>query len=236
MKRYGVWVIGLLMASGSVFSQTRKDSSFSLFFNPGISFTHANDVHINRWLAKYGYPTVPRVPSSYNFEIAAIPANSRLMYSLRLSTINSAGNYSSFNFLAGLYTSAIKTRSFLLLLGGGAGLHRDIITLNGNVPPEYQQLTSQIHSPLALRRAGLCIEPAARVLWSPIHLGILQVGLQGGLGYDLDINSHWKLGYYSNNHGKYSHFRSVGRPNDQQKVSTHGFSYSGGLSFRVNLH
>lgn len=236
MKRYGFLVIGLLMASGSVFSQTGKDSSFSLLFNSGLSFTHAKDPHINRWLEKYGYPTLPRDASCYNFEVAAIPANSRLMYSLRLSTINSVGNYSSFNFLAGLYTSAIKKRSFLLLLGAGAGLHRDIITLNGNVPPEYQQLTTQIHSPLALRRAGLCIEPAARVLWYPVHLGILQIGLQGGFGYDLYINSHWKLGYFSNNHGKYGHFRSVGKPKDQQKVSMHGFSYSGGISFRFNLH
>jgi hypothetical protein len=224
------------MASGSVFSQTRKDSSFSLLFNPGFSFTHAKDPHINRWLEKYGYPTLPRDASSYNFEIAAIPANSRLLYSLRLSTINSVGNYSSFNILAGLYTAAIKKRSFLLLLGGGAGLHRDIITLNGNMPLEYQQLASRIHAPLALKRSGLCIEPAARVLWYPVHLGVLQIGLQGGLGYDVYINSHWKLGYYSNNHGKYSHFRSIGRPSDQQKVSMHGLSYNGGLSFRVNLH
>ncbi|HEY4111749.1 hypothetical protein [Puia sp.] len=236
MNLRGFLIIGLFFISGSLFSQTRHDSTFSLLFNSSISFTHANDAHINRWLAKYGYPTIPRAPSSYNFEVAAMPAASRLMYSLRLSSINSVNNLSSFNLMAGLYTSVIKTRSFLLFLGGGTGLHRDIITLNGNLPPEYQQAATQAHGPLALRRAGLCLEPGARILWYPLRLGILQVGFLGGLGYDLDFNSHWKLGYYSNNHGQYGHFRSISKPSDQQRVSVHGFTYNAGISFRLNLH
>jgi hypothetical protein len=236
MKFRGFLVFGLLVFSGSVFSQSRKDSSYSLLFNPSISFTHANDEHINHWLAKYGYPTIPRVPSSYNFEVAAIPTYSHLLYSLRCSSINSVNNLSSFNIMAGLYTSIIRSKSFLLFVGGATGLHRDIITLNGNLPPEYQQLATQVHAPLALRRTGLRIEPGARVFWYPLRLGILQIGLLGGLAYDLDINSHWKLGYYSNNHGRYSHFKGISRPNDQVKVSDHGFTYGAGLSFRVNLH
>jgi hypothetical protein len=236
MKLSGFLVMGLLVFSRSAFSQTRVDSSFSLLFNPSISFTQTNDEHINRWLAKYGYPTIPRVPSSYNFEVAAIPSNSRLLYSLRLSSINSVNNLSSFNIMGGLYTSLIKSKSFLLFVGGATGLHRDIITLNGNLPPEYQQLATQVHSQLALRRAGLRLEPGVRVFWYPLQLGILQIGLSGGLAYDVDMNSHWKLGYYSNNHGRYGHFKSVTRPNDQVKVSDHGFSYGGGLSFRIHLH
>jgi len=236
MKVRGFLIFVLLVFYTSAFSQVQRDSSFSLLFNTSISFTHANDVHINRWLAKYGYPTVPRVPSSYNFEIAAIPASSSLLYSLRLSTINSVSNLSSFNLLTGLYTSVVKTRSLLFFLGGGLGFHGDIITLNGNLPPEYQQLATQVHAPLALRRTGLCIEPGARLFWYPIRAGSLQVGAFGGLGYAMDINSRWKLGYYSNNHGKYSHFRGVSKPGDQQKVSEHGFSYSAGLSIRINLH
>ena len=104
MKVRGFLLIGLLVFYSSAFSQGLRDSGFSLLFNTSISFTHANDVHINRWLEKYGYPTVPRVPSSYNFEIAAIPASSSLLYSLRLSTINSVNNLSSFTLLTGLYT------------------------------------------------------------------------------------------------------------------------------------
>jgi hypothetical protein len=236
MKLHGFFVLGWLLVSGSVFAQTRNDSSFSLLFNPSISFTHANDVHINRWLQKYGYPTIPDVPSSYNFEIAAIPSFSRLLYDLRLSSINSVNNLSSFNLMAGLYASAIKTHTLLVFLGGEFGLHRDIITLNGNLPAEYQQLVPQAHGQLALRRAGLCLEPGAKFIWYPLHLGVLQIGLLGGLAYDMDLNSHWKFGYYSNNHGKYGHFKGISRPSDQQKVSEHGFSYSAGLSFRLNLH
>jgi hypothetical protein len=236
MKLRGFLVFGLLVVSGSVFSQARKDTSFSLLFNTSISFTHANDVHINRWLEKYGYPRIPNVPSSYNFELAAIPASSPLLYSIRLSTINSLSNVSSFKILAGLYASVVKTRSLLLALGSGVGFHGDIITLNGNLPPEYQQMAQRYHYPLALRRTGLCIEPGARLFWYPVRMGLLQIGAFGAFGYDMDINSHWKLGYYSNNHGKYSHFTTVSKPGDQQKVSEHGFSYGGGLSFRVNLH
>ncbi|HLZ87853.1 MAG TPA: hypothetical protein VKQ52_11450 [Puia sp.] len=236
MKVRGFLVFGLLVLSGSVFSQARRDSSFSLLVNPSISFTHANDVHINHWLAKYGYPTVPSVPSSYNFEIAAIPASSSLLYCIRLSSINSVNNLSSFNIMAGLYTAVVKKHSFLLFLGGATGFHGDIITLNGKLPAEYQELASRIHGPLALRRTGLCLEPGARLFWYPIQLGIVQIGAQASLAYDWDVNSHWRLGYYSNNHGKYSHFKGIARPSDQQKVSEHGLSYGAGLSFRVNLH
>jgi hypothetical protein len=236
MKVLGILVFGFLVASGSVYSQSRSDSSFSLLFNPSVSFTHASDEHINHWLAKYGYPTIPRVPTSYNFEIAAIPSYSRLMYSLRLSCVSSVNNLSSFNMMAGLYAAVVKKRSLLVLAGAGAGLHRDIITLNGKLPPEYVSLASAIHSPLALRRTGISIEPGARIIWYPVHLGILQIGAVGGLTYDMDINSHWHLGYYSNEHGKYGHFKGIGRPSDQQKVSEHGFAYSAGLSFRANLH
>jgi hypothetical protein len=64
----------------------------------------------------------------------------------------------------------------------------------------------------------------------------VQIGAYAALGYDLDLNSKWKLGYYSNNHGKYSHFRELGKPSDQTKVSEYGVFYSAGLSFRVHLH
>lgn len=236
MKVSGSWVLGLLLLAGSASSQTRADSSFSLLFNPSMSFTQTNDEHINHWLSRYGYPTIPKVPSSYNFEMAAIPAYSRLLYSLRLSTINSVNNLSSFNVMGGLYAGLIKSKSFLLFAGGATGLHRDIITLNGNLPPEYQQFATRVHSQLALRRAGLRLEPGLRVYWYPLHVGLLQIGLSGGLAYDVDLNSHWKLGYYSNNHGRYGHFKTLSRPNDQVKVSDHGLTYGAGLSFRFRLH
>src|SRR5882757_1499564 len=160
MKRTPVFLIILLTASGPLFSQAPTDSTFSLMINSGISFTHANDPHINRWLTKYGYPAEPHVPSSLNFEIGAMPVNSRLLYSLRVSTINSGHNLTSFNLLAGLYTTLIKRRSFLLLIGAAAGYHKDIIALDGDMPPEYKQLAARYNKPLGLRRGGFILEPA----------------------------------------------------------------------------
>jgi len=235
MKPFGLLILALLAATFSAFSQVRQDSSFSLLFNSGISFTHANDPHINRWLAKYGYPTEPHTPSSINFELAAIPSNSRLLYSIRLSSINSGSNLSSYNAMLGLFTALAKSKTLLLYAGGSVGLHGDIIRLNGNVPAEYQQL-DKYNDPLALRRRGPVLEPAVRALWYPVRIHSVQIGLYGGLGYDLDFNSQWKLGYYSNNHGKYSHFRGLAKPNDQKRVNEYGFSYSAGLSLKINLH
>ncbi|GGB10680.1 hypothetical protein [Puia dinghuensis] len=236
MKVRGFLVLALLILYGSAFSQTQKDTSFSLLFNTGMSFTHARDAHINRWLEKYGYPRIPDIPSSYNFEIAAMPAASRMLYGVRLSTINSVNNLSSFNFLAGAYYAVVKNRSFLVFAGSSVGMHRDIIMLNGQLPAEYQQLANQYHYTLALRRTGLCIQPGARIYWYPIRVSNLQIGVTSTLGYEMDFNSHWRLGYYSNNHGKYGHFTELRKPTDQQKVSEHGFIYSAGLSFRFNLH
>ncbi|HXB95535.1 MAG TPA: hypothetical protein VNU70_10265 [Puia sp.] len=236
MKLWGFLFPALLTATISASGQMKADSSFSLLFNGGVSFTHANDPHINRWLEKYGYPPEPHVPSSINFEVAAIPAYSRLLYSIKLSTINSGNNLSSYNISAGLYTALIKSQRFLLFVGGSVGLHGDIITLNGQLPPDYEQLATEYHAPLALRRRGLFVEPAARAFWYPLRFSSVQIGLYGALGYDLDINSKWKLGYYSNNHGKYSHFRELGKPSDQDKVSEYGVFYSVGFSLRVHLH
>jgi len=169
MKPFGLLILALLAATFSAFSQVRQDSSFSLLFNSGISFTHANDPHINRWLAKYGYPTEPHTPSSINFELAAIPTNSRLLYSIRLSSINSGSNLSSYNAMLGLFTALAKSKTFLLYAGGSVGLHGDIIRLNGNVPAEYQQL-DKYNDPLALRRRGPVLEPAVRALWYPVRI------------------------------------------------------------------
>lgn len=225
----------LLTATELVFAQAPKDSSFSLLIDNSISFTHANDLHINRWLAKYGYPTEPHVPASLNFELAAIPVSSRTLYSLKVSTIISAKNLSSFNLLGGVYKALVKKRSFMLFVGLGAGYHNDIITLNGDMPPDYKVLAAQYNKQLSLRREGLFVEPAARVFWFPLSYHNLQLGLVAGLAYDMDINSRWKLGYYDNNDGKYNHFKKIRKPADQQKVSEFGIAYNIGLTLRIHL-
>src|ERR1700761_7948534 len=123
--------IGLTM-SVAAHAQAPLDSAFSLLFNSSLSFTHADDPHINRWLQKYGYPAEPHVPTSFNFEVAAIPAASRFLYSIKLSTIASGKNFSSYNISAGLYTSVVHTKTLLVFLGAALGYHNDIITLNGD--------------------------------------------------------------------------------------------------------
>ncbi len=128
MKRRGILLFLLFtITTRSAFAQIREDSSFSLLINSGLSITHANDPHINRWLEKYGYPPESHVPTSLNVEVAAMPAASRLLYSIKLSTISSGRNLSSFNVLAGLYTALIETRSFLLF----AGEHTELILPSG---------------------------------------------------------------------------------------------------------
>ena len=236
MKSFGPLLLLMLAATPPAFSQTSRDSSFSLLFNSGISFTHANDPHINRWLSKYGYPTEPHVPASVNLELAAIPAHSRLLYSIRLSTITSGNNLSSYNAVAGMYYAFFKTPHFLLFAGGSAGLHGDIITLNGNLPPAYKEMAASHPEPLALRRRGLVLEPGVRAFWYPVHIRNVQVGAYAGLGVDMDFNSRWRLGYYSNNHGKYAHFRGLGKPSDQTRVSEYGLLYNMGLSVRLHLY
>lgn len=225
----------LLVVSTHLFSQAPVDSTFSLLFNGGLSFTHANDPHINRWLAKYGYPTEPHVPTSLHFELSAMPVNSRQMYDVRISVINSGKNLTSFNLLLGVYTALIKDRSFMLLAGAGVGFHRDIISLNGDMPAEYKQLAVRYNRPLGLRRGGLILEPALRAFWFPVSIHALQIGFFAGAGVDMDFNSRWRLGYFDNSQGKSSHFKRLIKPADQQRVSEYGLAYNAGLSFRLHL-
>jgi hypothetical protein len=238
MKGWGYLCALLLTAGGSAHAQTAADSTFSLFFNSSLGFSHANDPHINRWLKQYGYPGEPHVPTSLNFEAAVLPASSRLLYSVHLSCITNADDLTAFNIGAGLFYAPVKTTRFLLFLGSSLGYHAAIITLYGNLPPSYEDLSVKYNTALSLRRAGLSIAPMLRFFWYPIHPGkMLQIGITGGAGYALDLNSTWRLGYYSNQHGRYDHFRKlVNKPSDQQKVSEHGFCLSAGLSLRFNLH
>ncbi len=227
---------GLLTAAGPVFSQAPKDSSFSLLINNSLSYSHANDPHINRWLTKYGYPAEPHMPKSLNIELAAIPASSRILYSLNVSTIVSAKNLSTINLLGGVYGAFIKTPSLLVFAGFGAGYHVDMITLNGNMPADYKELAAKYNRQLSLHRAGLFVEPAVRAFWYAVHYHNLQLGLFAALGYDMDFNYRWRLGYYETRSGKYSHFKKIKNPADQQRVSEYGISYNAGLSLRLRLH
>jgi hypothetical protein len=236
MKLSQLIFVFFMTAPGVARSQAPKDSAFSLLIKKYNGFTRANDPKMNRWMAKYGYPSWSSIPASLNIEIAAIPVASRLAYSLKLSTIISGKNLSSFNLLAGLYEAMVKTRHFLLLAGAGAGYHRDIVSLNGNLPPDYRQLATLYNKQLSLRRAGLFVEPAVRAFWFPVSYHGWQLGLFGGVGFDMDFNSQWRLGYYDNRHGAYNHFIKLRKPSDQERVSEYGLSYNAGLSLHFHLH
>jgi hypothetical protein len=236
MKLAGLLLIFFLAASVTALSQPAADPRFPIFFNSGIGFTHAHDQKINSWLKKYGYPQEPSVPSSYNFELGAMPVNSPLLYTIRLTTINTLQNLSSYSFSLGLYRALVNRRKLMVFAGGSLGYHDDIINLDGSVPESYHNPSVPADSQLALRRSGLFLSPGARLAWYPIGIRNVQLGVTTALGYDLDFNSRWRLGYYSDDHGKYEHFKEIDKPADQQRVTEHGFSFGAGLSLRVNLH
>lgn len=98
-------------------------STFSLFFNSSLSFNHANDPHINHWLKEYGYPAEPHVPTSLSFEAAAMPANSRLLYSVHLSTITNASDLTAFNLGGGVFYALVKLKILCC-----SSAHRPVIT------------------------------------------------------------------------------------------------------------
>src|ERR1700729_4271907 len=129
MKGWVFLFLLLAAAGGSARAQTVSDSTFSLFFNSSLNFNHANDPHINRWLKQYGYPTEPHVPTSISFEAAAMPANSRLLYSVHLSSITNSSDLTAFNLGGGVFYALVKTQNFMLFFGASAGYHADIITL-----------------------------------------------------------------------------------------------------------
>lgn len=236
MRPHSLLLVTFLAVSGSVFAQAPRDSSFSLLFSNSISYTHASDPHINRWLAKYNYPAEPRFAPNINIEMAAIPASSRFLYSLKVSSAVSTHDLTSIDLLGGIYGALVRNSSFLIFAGFGAGYHADMITLNGDMPADYKALAAQYNRQLSLHRAGLLFEPAVRAFWYALHYHNLQLGLFAALGYDMDFNSHWKLGYYEDRGGKYSHFKKIKNPADQQRVSEYGLSYNAGLSLRVRLH
>jgi hypothetical protein len=235
MKAYGFIFIALLTVPKFAFPQAWRDSTFSILINTGLGFTHANDPHINKWLAKYGYPTEPHVPESLHFELAAIPESSRMMYTLKITTVVSAENLTSYNILGGAFYGLVKQRNFMLFAGMEAGYHSDIISLNGNLPAEYQKLADEYGRQLSLNRDGLFMEPGIRAFWYPININNVQVGIFGDLGYAMDFNSQWKLGFYENNRGKYDHFKKIQKPTDQEKANEHGMAYTMGLSVHLHL-
>ncbi len=215
--------------------ELQADSTFTILFNSNIGFSRAEEPHINRWLKKYGYEPERPTPAYLQFEMAAIPVFSRTLYSLRFSALISGQDLFSMNLMAGAYHSFIYHPRFQLYGGMAIGRHSDRITLNGNMPPDYTVLAAQVNKQLMLSRNGFVMEPALRSFWYAVSVRKLRVGLFADLGYDIDMNSKWKLGYYKAGGNAYGRFKNLKSPSDQRKASACGWALNTGISIGLSL-
>ncbi len=207
-----------------------EDSTFAILFNISDQFYTANDPKINRFLSKYGYAKPQAIPVGINIELAAVPQNSKMLYSLNASTVVSKQDIAESYFIAGFFRKLIDKSSFWVLAGSGIGTHGSRIVLNGNLPPSFDSLANQYHRLLSLRRRGLLIEPALRLYWYPLQLHKLQLGIFAHAGYDFSFNTPWRLGYFSQN-GQFTSFNRIRKSSNVQTVQEYGWVLSNGLSF-----
>jgi hypothetical protein len=212
----------------------RSTQTFSILFNVSTVFYTAKDEKIDNFLTRYGYKAPQGVPVGLNFELAAIPVNSRMMYSLQASTIISKQDIGSTIFKAAAYRRIWGEKHFWISAGLGVGSHGSRIFLNGKMPPAFDSLANQYHKELVLRRTGFMIEPAVRFFWYPIRTRRFELGLFGTVAYDLSFNSRWKLGYY-NPSGQFSSFKSLSKKTGVQTHREFGWAFSDGLSCRFKL-
>ena len=210
------------------------DSTFSILFDVSTVFYTAKDSKIDNFLTKYGYTAPQNVPVGINFELAAIPFNSKMMYGLAASTIVSKQDISSTIFKAVAYRQFFERRHFWISGGLGLGIHGSRIFLNGKMPPSFDSLSNLYDRELVLKRNGFEIEPGVRFFWYPIQTRKFQLGLFAATAYDLSFNSRWKLGYY-NPSGQFSSFKSLSKRTGVQAHHEFGWAFSDGLSFRFKF-
>ena len=228
-----------LLLPAALFSQTakdspKKDSTFSILFNISTVFYTAKDARINNFLTKYGYVPPQDIPVGVNLEVAALPFNSKMMYSINMSTVVSRQAIVSSFFKLAAYRSFFERQHFFASAGLGAGLHGSRIVLNGKMPPSFDSLANATNEQLVLRRTGFFLEPGLRTFWYPIHTRRFELGLFANIAYDFAFNHGWKLGYY-NNHGQYASFKSLGKTSAVQTHHEFGWAFSTGLSFRFKF-
>lgn len=208
----------------------QDDSTFSILFNASNAFYTAKDPKFNNFLNKYGYRAPQNVTVGINLELAAVPFNTKMMYSLKAGTIISKQDIITSNFTLGAYRRLVETKQFWLLAGLGLGKHGDRIALNGNVPPNIDSLAKEYNRILSLHRTGFLVEPAVRFYWYPIQTKKFQLGLFGNVAYDFAFNTRWKLGYYNQN-GNFTSFKKIGKPTNVQTEHELGWVFSDGISF-----
>jgi hypothetical protein len=206
------------------------DSTFSILFNISAVFSTSKDPKINNFLTKYGYRAPQSVPVGINLELAAVPFNSKMMFSIQGRTIISKQDIVSSNFTIGAYRRFLERKHFWLLGGLGLGTHGDKIVLNGKMPPSFDSLANVYKRLLSLHRTGFLIEPAVRFFWYPVETKKIQIGLFAGAAYDLAFNTRWRLGYYKEN-GQFTSFKRIGKPTNVQTQKEFGWVFADGISF-----
>jgi len=216
--------------SSNPFHKYQDDSTFSVMFNMSTVFTTAKDPKINNFLTKYGYRAPQNVPVGINLEIAAIPFNSKMMYSLQGGTIISKQDIVSAHFTLGAYRRFLERKHFWLLAGLGLGTHGDRVVLDGNMPQSFDSLAKVYNKLLSLHRTGFLVEPAVRFFWNPIQTKKIQIGLFAGTAYDFGFNTRWNLGYFKEN-GQFTSFKRIGKPTNVQTQKEFGWAFTDGISF-----
>jgi hypothetical protein len=208
----------------------QTDSTFSILFNISNVFFTAQDKKINNFLTKYGYTPPQNIPIGINLELAAVPFNSKMMFTLNGGTVVSRQSIVSANFTVGAYRRLFERKHIWLLAGAGLGTHGDRIPLSGEIPPSFDSLAHEYNRLLSLHHTGFLIEPATRFYWYPYQTKRLQLGLFGIVAYDFAFNSRWKLGYYNEN-GQFTSFKKIGKANGVPTQQEFGWAFSDGISF-----
>ncbi len=206
-----------------------RDSTFSLLFNASTVFYTAKDSRINSFLNKYGYTPPQDVPMGIRFEIAVVPAESKMMYSINAATVVSRQSIVTADFSIGAYRRFLEGKNFSVLGGLALGLHYDRIVLNGNLPPSFDSIADLYDKTLSLHRTGFVAEPAIKFFWYPLQWPKFKLGMFAGVGYDFDFNSQWKLGYYNKN-GTYTTFHRIHGSTDVKTHHEYGFAFNAGLT------
>ena len=107
------------------------------------------------------------------------------------------------------------------------GEHFDRIVLSGALPPNLDSLAQKYHATLSLHRSGFMAEPAVKFFWYPVQTKKMRLGLFTGIYYNMDFNTHWRVGYYPHNDNS---FKNLRKPTNVSTVEEFGWSASTGLS------
>jgi hypothetical protein len=207
----------------------KDDSAFLILFNTSTVFFTAKDSRIKNFLGKYGYTPPKDIPMGIQFELAVVPSKSKMMYRVNAATIVSKQDIVTADFSLGAYRRFFETKNLWVLAGIAFGVHYDRIVLNKGLPPSFDSLANQYDRTLSLHRVGFITEPSAKIFWYPLQTNNFQLGLFAGIGYDLDFNSKWKLGYYNQN-GSYTTFKKIKKTTNVLTLHEYGWVLSAAIS------